>query len=137
MLKNGYATLFGLKYQGKIIGMQYFFHYQNTVVYASGADDPEYTEKKFNIYHPILWKAQEYFKEKGFKLLEYSQPCAYSKIQGFDDYYDKKQLNISHFKRGMGAEMVTLFRGIKYYDKNLFVDDIENIIGIVKKDFYA
>jgi hypothetical protein len=132
MLKNGYATLMGLKYKNKFIGMQYFFHYQKTVVYASGADDPEYTAKKFNIYHPILWKAQLYFKENGFDFLEYSQPCAYCKIQGFDDYYDKKQLNIGHFKRGMGADMTMLFRGIKFYDNNLFINYIKKLEKQIK-----
>ena len=125
MLKNGYATLIGLKYKGKFIGMQYFFHYQKTVIYASGVDDPEYTEKKFNIYHPILWSAQIYFKEREFEFLEYSQPCGYYKVQGFDDYLDEKQLNISYFKRGMGADMITLYRGVKYYDKNLFDKELE------------
>jgi len=126
MLKEGFATLIGLKYKDKFIGMQYFFQYQKTVVYASGADDPEYTENKFNIYHPILWQAQIYFKKKGFEFLEYSQPCGYSKVQGFDDYLDEKQLNISYFKRGMGSKMLTLYRGIKYYDKELLIKDIEN-----------
>jgi hypothetical protein len=134
MLKNGYATLMGLKYNDVFIGMQYFFHYQKTVVYASGADDPEYTAKKFNIYHPILWKAQIYFKEKGYEFLEYSQPCGYSKIQAFDDYYDEKQLNISHFKRGMGAEMTTLFRGIRYYSENLLLNDVEEFKRRIKEN---
>jgi len=125
-------TLKELKYKDKFIGMQYFFHYQKTVVYASGADDPEYTKKGFNIYHPILWSAQKYFKEQGYEYLDYSQPCGYSKIQGLDDYYDDKQLNISYFKRGMGSEMKTLYRGIKYFDKELFLEDIENFKERVK-----
>ena len=125
MLQNNFATLIGLKFKGKFIGMQYFFHYQKTVIYASGADDPEYTKKGINIYHPILWKAQECFKDKKFDYLDYSQPFGYSLVQGFDDYYDEKQLNISYFKRGMGAKMVTLYRGIKYYDKSLFIDDMK------------
>jgi len=125
MLKNGYATLIGLKYQNKFIGMQYFYHFNKYVIYASGADDPEYTEKKFNIYHPILWKAQLYFKEKGYEVLDYSKPCGVSSIQNFDEYLDNKQLNITHFKKGMGAKMIPLYRGVKYYDKNIFEKDLE------------
>jgi len=125
MLENGVATLIGLKYQDKFIGLQYFLHFQKTVVYASGADDPEYTQKGFNIYHPILWKAQEYFKSLSFEYLDYSQPFGYSKVQGFGDYLDDKQLNISYFKRGMGANAKTLYRAIKYYDKELFLNDLE------------
>lgn len=126
ILKEGFATLIGLKYKEKFIGMQYFFNYKKTVVYASGADDPEYTHKKFNIYHPLLWKAQEYFQYNGFEFLQYSQPCGYNKVQGFDDYLDEKQLNISFFKKGMGAQIETLYRGVKYYDKILFLNHIEN-----------
>jgi len=124
MLQNGFATMIGLKYNNIFIGMQYFFHFQKTVIYGSGADDPEYTKEGFNIYHPILWEAQKYFKDNKFEYLDYSQPFGYSLVQGYDDYYDEKQLNISYFKRGMGAEMKTLNRGIKYIDKDLLLKDI-------------
>jgi len=124
LMKNGFATLIGLKYKGKFIGLNYFFHFQKTVVYASGADDPEFTAKKIPIYHVILWNATKHFKEKCYEYIQYSQPCGYNKINGFDDYLDEKQINISHFKRGMGTKMVPLFRGIKYLDEELFVSDI-------------
>jgi len=67
-----------------------------------------------------------------FEFLEYSQPCGYSKVQGFDDFLDDKQINISHFKRGMGASVKTIYRGIKYYDKKLLIKDIENFKERVK-----
>lgn len=123
LIKNKKALIIGLKYKDRYIGILYFFYFKNGAIYASGVNNPEY-EQDINIYHSLLWKAQIVFKKLGVKILTYSQPCAYSKIQGFDDYYDEKQLNISHFKRGMGAEMMTFFRGIKYYDKSLFLDDI-------------
>jgi hypothetical protein len=135
ILKNGNATLIGLKYQNKFIGMNYFYHFNDKVLYASGADDPEYTNKGFNIYHPILWSAQKHFKEQGYKYLDYSQPCGYSKIQGLDDYYDDKQLNISYFKRGMGAELTPLFRGIKYFNKENLNKDIELLKQRISDDF--
>jgi len=125
MLKLGYATLIALKYNDILIGMQYFHHFKEGVIYASGADNPKYIENGFNIYHPILWKAQLYFKEQGFKLFEYSQPCGYNNVQGFNDYLDDKQINISYFKRGMGADVVPLYRGIRYYEKKMLLSDIE------------
>lgn len=119
MLQNDKASLFGLKYKGNFIGFNYFLHYQKTAVYYSGADDPNYTN--IPIYHPLLWSAITYYKSRNFAFLEFSTPCGYS--YQFDDYLDEKQLNISHFKRGFGGEMVPLFRGVKYFDKESFLQD--------------
>ena len=49
----------------------------------------------------------------------------FNKINGFDDYLDQKQINISHFKQGMGTYMVPMFRGIKYRNIELFKHDID------------
>lgn len=125
LLLKGNATLIGLKHNGEYIGFNYFFHFKKTVVYASGADNPEYEAKKIPIYHAILWKSTLHFKENKFDFTQYSQPCGYNLINGFDDYLDQKQINISHFKRGMGTQMVTLFRGIKYFDNDLLIKDID------------
>jgi hypothetical protein len=132
LLENDFASLIGLKYKGIYIGFNYFFHFQKTVVYASGADDPEYENSHIPIYHVILWTATLYYKENGFDFIQYSQPCGYNLVNGFDDYLDKKQVNISHFKRGMGTTMVPLFRGIKYYNNSLLIEDIEKFKNQVK-----
>jgi len=125
MLENDCASLIGLKYNSKFIGFNYFFHFQKTVIYASGADDPAYENSRIPIYHVILWKAIQYYKKREFDFIEFSQPCGYNKINGFEDYLDEKQINISHFKRGMGTKMVPAFRGVKYFDKYLFLKDIK------------
>lgn len=125
MLKNGLATLIGLKHNGKFIGLNYFYHYQKTVIYASGADDPEYENKKYPIYHSILWNAILHFKKKSFEFLEFSQPCSYNTVNGFDDYLDQKQINISSFKKAMGTYKVPFFRGVKYYNQSVAQKDIE------------
>lgn len=125
MLENDYASLIGLKYNGEYIGFNYFFHFKKTVIYASGSDEPEYENSKIPIYHTLLWNAILYYKKRNFHFIEFSQPCGYSKIQGLNDYLDEKQLNISHFKRGMGAKMVPSFRAIKYMNTDLFEQDIE------------
>ena len=131
MLENNYATLIGLKYNGKFIGFNYFFHYKKTVIYASGADDPYYENSKFPIYHAILWNAILYFKEEKFEFIEFSQPCGYNKINSFNDYLDEKQINISHFKRGMGTRMITAFRGVKYLDRELLISDMFEFQGMI------
>lgn len=125
MLENDFASFIGLKYKNNFIGFNYFFHFQKTVNYASGADDPEYENSKIPIYHVILWHAIKYYKERNFDFIEFSQPCGYNKINSFNDYLDQKQINISHFKRGMGTRMIPAFRGIKYFDEKLLSNDIQ------------
>ncbi len=124
MLVEDKALLIGLNYQNEFIGFNYFFHHDKTAIYASGADDPKYENSKIAIYHPILWSAIEYYHEKDYQYLEFSQPCGFNNINGFYDYLDKKQQTISSFKRGMGAQMISFYRGIKYFDKNLIILDI-------------
>lgn len=137
LLKDGFATIIGLKYNamgGGFIGMSYFIHYDKAVVYFSGADDPEFTQRKIPIYHAVLWKATEYFSQLGFKVMEYSEPCGYNKINGFMDYMDEKQINIGFFKRGMSTKMTTYYKGIKYFDKNLLLSDIEKFKQMVLRE---
>lgn len=133
LLKDGFATIIALKFKGKFIGMCYFMHHFDSVVYFSGADDPDYNDKKLTIYHPILWSANEYFSKLGYKVMEFGQPCEYSDIVGFMNYCDTKQTNIGYFKRGMGAKMVSFYKAIKYFDQNLLLNDIENFKNIVAK----
>ncbi len=122
MLQNNQAAIFQLKYKTKPVGYCYFFHYKKGVIYASAADDPDFTG--FPVYHSLIWKAIEYYKNHGFEYLELCEPCGY-RIQ-FDHYLDEKQKNISRFKRGFGGQMIPLFKGIKYYDKKLFEKDLNN-----------
>lgn len=130
MLRDGYATLIGLRYKHNFIGFNYFMHYQQTAIYASGADDPDYENNKIPIYHVILWSAIKHYKQNDFEFIEFSQPCSFGKLNGFNDYLDNKQINISHFKRGMGTEMIMAFRGIKYINKQLLRNDIDEFSNI-------
>ena len=132
MILEGNALLIGLKYDKKFIGFNYFFHNNKTAIYASGADDPNFEGSKIPIYHPILWTAIEYYHDNKYHSLELSQPCGYNEINGFLDYLDKKQKNISSFKRGMGANMTSFYRGIKYFNQDLLIRDIDHFKDQVK-----
>lgn len=136
MLENDLASLIGLKYKNEFIGFNYFFHHQKTVIYASGADDPKYENSKIPIYHIILWSAIQYYKNREFEYCEFSQPCGFNKIDGFNNYLDEKQINISHFKRGMGTKMVPAFRGIKYLNKELLINDINAFTKNISKKIF-
>ncbi len=123
MLKNDFASLFGLRYKDKHIGFCYLFHYKKIVTYASASDDPDYDQ--YPISHAIIWEAIKYYKERSFDFMRFTRPYGYSMVSGFNNYQDQKQINISLFKRGFGARMVPLFRGIKYFDRNMFIEDLE------------
>ena len=133
MLKSDNAMLVGVKFKDKFVSMSYFLHFQKTVLYMSSADDPDF--KGMPVYHPGIWKAILYYASRGFDFMQFSQPCGYGKVGGFDDYLDEKQLNISKFKRGFGGEMVTFFRGIRYYDASPFLEDLQNFKDKMLKSF--
>jgi hypothetical protein len=80
----------------------------------------------------MLWTAIEHYHSKKYQSLELSQPCGYNEINGFLDYLDKKQKNISSFKRGMGANMTSFYRGIKYFNQDLLIRDIDHFKDQVK-----
>lgn len=133
MLKNDLGSIFGLKKNGVFIGFNYFLHYQKTAVYYSASDDPDYENFKIPTYHALLWVATEYYKERGFEFMQYSNPCGYAKASGFDDYLDEKQLRISSFKIGMGVNVVPFFRGVRYFNKELFLEDLNKFKNEVEK----
>lgn len=118
-LKKGRAVLFGLKYKDKNVAFAYFDFNVGKATYSSGADDPDYN--KFFLYHALLYKAMEYFKNMGVKYIDTNQPSSPS--AQFDYYPDKKQLNIAFFKRGFGGDFRPQFRGIKYFSKEAFEGD--------------
>jgi len=121
-LKEGKAVLFGLKYKGKNAAFAYFDVNAGKATYSSGADDPDYD--KFFLYHALLYKAMEYFKNTGVKYIDTNQPSSPS--AQFDYYSDKKQLNIAFFKRGFGGDFRPQFRGIKYLSREAFEKDALN-----------
>lgn len=120
-LKQGNAVLFGLKYKGKNIAFVYFKYYKDKAIYSSAADDPDYN--KFPLYHILIYSAMKYLKKRGVCFIDTGQPSSPS--SQIDYYPDKKQLNIALFKCGFGGEFKHYFRGIKYFSKKLFKEDIK------------
>ena len=48
------------------------------------------------------------------------------------DHPSSKDINLSFFKRGFGGEIITLYRGIKYYDKEFMEENLnENITNLI------
>jgi len=128
-LKQGNATLFGLKYKEKNITYCYFIHNVNKVIYISGADDPDYD--KVSLYHVLIYSAMEHFRRKGVDYIDTGQPSGPSTQAYY--YPDEKQLNISYFKRGFRGNFVENFRGVKYFSKQVFERDMNTFLKNYKE----
>ncbi|MBI2642370.1 MAG: GNAT family N-acetyltransferase [Candidatus Wildermuthbacteria bacterium] len=123
-LKQGNAVLVGLRFKGKNIAFTYFDRSHDKAISASAADDPAY--EKLPLYHVIMYSAMEYLKKKGVRYIDTSQPSSPS--AQFDYYPDEKQLAIAHFKQGFGGEYRMNFRGVKYFSRELFLEDMKTFM---------
>ena len=131
MLKEDNAILIGLQDNNKFIAFSYFLHNKQGVVYASSSDDPDF-ETDIPLEHCIIWTAIEYYKKRDINYLEIG-------LQQFGhqifDHPNQKDLNISFFKRGFGGNIVTLYRGIKYYKKGCMRKDLEDNVHKLLKSY--
>lgn len=130
-IEDDNAILIGLKDEDQFVAFSYFYHHNNTACYASSSDDPDYTAD-IPLEHTIIWSAIEYYKSRGFNCIDMGwQQFSH---QLFDDP-SPKDLSISFFKRGFSGRIITLYRGVKYYDNNLMKAELlENLKEIMPKD---
>lgn len=116
-LERNLAFLAAVKFENKFIGFEYYSVYKNNVYGFSAANDPDY-EKDYPIRHLLEWEAILWMKKNNFDFYEIG-------LQQFGallhDFPDKKQLDISHFKKGFGGFLVPWFMGEKFYDKEYFL----------------
>lgn len=114
-LKEGLSFLVVVEFGGKQIGFEYYVVYKNNVIGASAANDPDY--KHLPLRHLLEWEAILWMKRQGFSFYEIG-------IQQYGilpyDFPDKKQLNISHFKKGFGGFIVPFFMGEKFYSQEYY-----------------
>ena len=125
LIEKNLATVIAVQYKNTIVMTDYFFHDTENAVYASSAYDTNEFFQNLPLNHYLLWHAMVHFKNLGFKTLGFGQPCNLNKIDGFNDYAGDKELNISHFKRGMGTNMASHTQGIKFFDKQSFLQFVE------------
>ncbi len=112
MLTAGRAILVGLRDGDRFVAFSYFYHHNGGAYYASASDDPDY-QTDTPLEHGILWAAIDYYRRCGFKKLEIG--WQHFGPQLFD-HPSPKDRNLSFFKRGFGGRIVSLYRGVKYYD---------------------
>jgi hypothetical protein len=123
-LKKGNAVLFGLNYKEKNIAYSYFEFNAHKAAYASAADDPDYDH--MHLYHILIYSAMEYLKERGITHIDMEPPSCPSPQIG--ELLDKKQNNIALFKRGFGGKFVQNFKGVKYFSRELFEQEMNVFI---------
>lgn len=126
LLQNGLATLFYIKNEEVFLSFSLFFHYDKSVTYATSVSKKEERQEPYS--HFLLWNANIFFKKQDFCHIIYGSPSGLNKFGGIDDINDEKQLAISFFKKQMGAEIINVNRGIKFFDKYLLKNFILNFV---------
>lgn len=124
LLTKDNGILIGLKENGKFVAFSYFAHSHSKAYYGSSSDDPDY-DGNIPLEHIIIWTSIEYYKKRDFKLLELGHQSFGSQLFGQPS---KKDINISFFKRGFGGDVFTLYRGIKYYNRDFMQEELEQNI---------
>ncbi|PIT93765.1 hypothetical protein COU00_02605 [Candidatus Falkowbacteria bacterium CG10_big_fil_rev_8_21_14_0_10_43_11] len=116
-LKNDLAFLVAAEYENKRIGFEYYGIYKNNVYGFSAANDPDYAH--LPVRHAIEWEAIRWMKKKGISFYDIGLQQYGAR---FHDFPDKKQLDISHFKKGFGGFPVPWLMGEKFFDQSYFQD---------------
>ena len=136
MMQAGQASLMVMEYDNNQVGFLFTAMFQKTAVLFSTANLPKY-EDKIPIYKLLILHSFEHLKDQRFDLIEFGQPASASMVSGFNDYCDEKELRISKYKLGYNPLEVPHFRGIKYYDRQTFCDDLTvfktTVLGSIKK----
>jgi len=104
-IKNNLGFLAIAELEGKKVGFEYFSIYKNNVYASSIAKDPQCQD--LTIRHLLEWESILWMKKQGFYFYEVGHQPYWSP--------NKKQINISLFKKGFGGLLVPLFIKEKKY----------------------
>lgn len=125
-IKKDSGSLVTVEFKSRPVGFEYYLVYKNNVYGASAANNPDY--KHLPIRHFLEWQAILWMKKQGFSFYEIG-------LQQYGilpyDFPDKKQLNISHFKKGFGGFTIPCLMGEKFYSKKYY----QKIAGKREKRF--
>lgn len=120
-LKSDKGILIGVKFNGEYKAFAHFVHNNKGAYYGSYAEDPDF-HGVAPLGHLIIWTAIEYYNKRDFYILE-------TGLQQFGfqvfDHPSEKEIAIAKFKRGFGGKTYPLFRGIKFYDKQKLISEID------------
>lgn len=129
MLTEDHAILIGLKDHDRFVAFSYFFHHNKNAYFGSSSNDPD-CSTDVPVGHSMIWSAIEYYQKRGFNFLE-TGTQRFGPL--FFDHPSPKDISISYFKRGFGGQIISYYRGIKYFNKEIMKQDLEdNVIKLVK-----
>ncbi|MCP4370271.1 MAG: hypothetical protein GY797_19475 [Deltaproteobacteria bacterium] len=122
-VKSDKGILIGVKFNGEYKAFAHFLHNNKGAYYGSYAEDPD-IQGVVPLGHLIIWKAIEYYKLREFNVLEIG--LQQFGFQIFDNP-SEKEIDIAKFKRGFGGKTYPLFRGIRFYDIQQLISEIDSL----------
>lgn len=117
-INNGKAVLFKAKYQNKTAGYTLIITYLGQAYYFMSASFPEF--QSFSVGHFLQHNIINYLKQRLVKHYEIGE-------QSYNSLYscpDKKESNISLFKRGFGGNVISYCHSEYYWNKELLRDTL-------------
>ena len=121
LIRNKKSVLIELTYMNKIVGYLLVFLQYPFADMASMANLPEY-EGSVPIYRLLLWQAIQFCSN--YKLLIGGFPAGDSLVDGFKSYMDEKQIKISQYKAFVGFDCIQDFKGVKYLNEELMIEEM-------------
>ena len=123
------GALIGIRNEDGFVAFSYFFHGSLSCYYGSSADDPAY-QGDLPLEHAIIWAAVEYYKKRGLRFFELGPQHFGPQVY---EAPSSKEMSIAFFKRGFGAELRPLFRGVKYYSGDLLQEELSVGVGRLRQ----
>ena len=105
-----------------VVGFSYIFTYKDKAYYGSACSHPEFSN--YPIGHVLTWKTIEWLKEHDFTEYE----LGWQQYKTLFEIPSKKEMSISHFKKGFGGTTFPLFRGEKFYNSKFYLDTMHKRI---------
>ena len=130
LIRTKKSVLIELTYQNKVVGYLLLFLQYPFADMVSMANLPEY-EESVPIYRLLLWQAIQFCSN--YKLLIGGFPAGHSLVDGFKSYIDEKQLKISQYKTFVGFNSIQVFKGVKYFNEQVMIDEISVFKEKIKK----
>lgn len=124
LIKKSNAILLELCVENRGIGYLLVFLSENKYVTLSSISNLPEFERDIPIYRLLYWKVIELFYDR-YEIIFYGYPAGNSRVEGFKSYMNVKQVQIAKYKKYMGGVTVPHFKGIKYINKALILEDIE------------
>lgn len=111
----------------KVISCAIVAAYKNKAYYASAADEPE-EAGRYAAGHLLQWRVMLALKQRGFTHYELGWQV---KAPTLAYLPTEKEVQIAFFKRGFGGATVPFFRTAKYYNPQLFQEEIGGLVSAV------